>query len=114
MATTLDQFAKEVQLQASEDPLVESGSTEKKFLGAIQIFNTYSTSVEVTLWLIDSATAGTTGSGGNQSIIKTIASNSSLRLMDFSGQVVDNSMKLSGMASVANVVNIRISGTTER
>lgn len=113
MATALSNFTIETQLTASEVSLVLSGSTERKFLGAIQAFNTSSSRVEVTFWLINDGTTGTTGSGGNQSMVKTIPAGSSLRIMDFAGQVVDRSMKFSGKASVASVINIRISGTTE-
>lgn len=113
MATTLDQFTIETQLTASEASLVTSGSSEKKFLGALQIFNTSSSSVEVTFWLINTATTGTTGSSSNESMAKTIGARSSIRLMDFAGQVVDNSQKFSGKADTAGVVNIRVSGTTE-
>lgn len=113
MATTLDQFTAETKLTAIEASLVTSGASEKKFLGSVQLFNTSTSAVEVTLWLINTATTGTTGSGGNQSLVKTIAAGSSIRLMDFAGQVVDNSMKFSGKADTASVVNIRVSGTTE-
>ena len=113
MATTLNNFTIETQLTASEASLITTGATEKKFIGSILLFNTSTSAVEITFWLILTATTGTTGSGGNQSFTKTIPANSGLRVMDFAGQVIDNSMKFSGKADTTSVVNVSISGTTE-
>ena len=110
---TLNQFTVETQLSTSEVSLVAAGSSEKKFLGAIQLFNTSASEVEFTFWLINTATTGTTGSGGNQSMVKTVPAGASLRVMDFAGQVLGNSMKFSGKDDTGGVVNIRIAGTTE-
>ena len=113
MATTLSNFTIEEQLASSEETLISSGASEKKFIGSMLLFNTSSSAVEVTLWLILTATTGATGSGGNHAFVKTIPANTGLRPSDLFGQVIDNNMKLSGKASVADVVNILGSGTTE-
>lgn len=113
MATTLSNFTIETQLSASEATLISSGASEKKFIGSMLLFNTSSSAVEVTMWLILATTTGTTGSGGNYSYVKTIPANTGLRVMDYAGQVLDNSMKFSGKADTASVINVSISGTTE-
>jgi len=113
MATTLSNFTIETQLASAEDTLISSGTSEKKFIGSILLFNTSISAVEVTMWLILAENSGTTGSGGNQSFVKTVPAGTSLRVTEFAGQVVDNSMKLSGQADTASVINVRISGTTE-
>ena len=112
MTTSLKNFG-QGQLTASEVDLVSSSSSEKKFLGAIQVFNTSASNVEITFWLMLTATTGTTGSGGNQKYVRTIPAGTSRTIMDFQGQVIDNSMKFSGKANTASVINYTISGTTE-
>ncbi len=112
MAANLKNFG-QGQLTASEVTLVSSSSSEKKFMGAIQIFNTSTSNVEVTFWLMLAATSGTTGSGGNQKYVRTIPAGTSRAIMDFQGQVIDNSMKFSGKAGTTAVINYTISGTTE-
>jgi hypothetical protein len=113
MAATLTHFTEEIQLSATESTLISAGATEKKFIGSIALTNTSTSAVEFTLWLIGDTTTGTTGSGGNWSVKRTIAANSVIRVPELVGQVLDNSMKLSGLAGTASVVNVRISGTTE-
>ena len=112
MTTSLKNFG-QGQLTASEVTLVSSTSSEKKFMGAIQIFNTSTSNIEITFWLMLTATTGTTGVGGNQKYVRTIPAGTSRTIMDFQGQVIDNSMKFSGLASTTAVVNYPISGTTE-
>ena len=113
MTTTLNNFVSETQLTTSEATLVSTSSSEKKFIGAATITNTSSSSVEVTFWRMLTATTGTTGSGGNWFVKKTIPANQTERLDKLLGQVLGGSMKISGLASVASVVNVDISGTTE-
>ena len=113
MAVTLNSFTSEVQLPATELSLVISGSSETKFLGSIYMFNTSSSNVEVTLWLNQSTTTGTTGSGSNEAFIGTIPAQSGKKITLLGSQVVGKSMKLSGKAATASVVNVFISGTTE-
>jgi len=113
MATTLSNFTIEEQLASSEETLISSGSSEKKFIGSMLLFNTSDVKVEVTLWLILTATTGTTGSGGNHAFFRSIPPRTGLRPSDLIGQVIDNSMKLSGQADTADVINVLISGTTE-
>ena len=112
MATNLKNFG-QVQLTDSEVALVSATSSEKKFLGAIQVFNTGTSNVEITFWLMDTVTVGTTGVGGNQKYVRTIPAGTSRTIMDFQGQVVDNDMKFSGKAGTTALVNYTISGTTE-
>ena len=112
MATNLKNFG-QGQLTDSEVNLVSSTSSEKKFLGAIQVFNTGTSNLEITFWLMATATTGTTGAGGNQKYVRTIPAGTSRTIMDFQGQVIDNDMKFSGKASTTALVNYTISGTTE-
>lgn len=113
MTTTLNNFVSETQLTTSETALVTSSASEKKFIGAATVTNTSINPVQVTFWIILSATIGTTGSGGNWSVVKTIPANQTERLDKLLGQVVDNSMNLSALADVVSVINVNISGTTE-
>ena len=112
MTTSLKNFG-QGQLTASEVALVSSTSSEKKFLGAIYLFNTDTTEAEITFWLMLTTTTGTTGIGSNEKYVRTIPAKGRLTIMDFQGQVIDNSMKFSGKASTTAVVNYTISGTTE-
>ena len=112
MATNLKNFG-QGQLTDSEVALVSSSSSEKKFLGAIQVFNTGTVETEITFWLMATATTGTTGVSGNQKYVRTIPPKISRTIMDFQGQVIDNDMKFSGKTSVDALVNYTISGTTE-
>jgi len=113
MTTTLNSFVSETQLGATEQTLISTGTSEKKFVGMASATNTSASAVELTLWRIDSTGTGTTGSGGNWFEVKTIPAKGTIRLDKLLGQVLDYSMKLSGLASVGGVVNIDISGTTE-
>ena len=97
MTTTLNNFNVS-QLTDAEVAIVSASSSEKKFIGAIEVFNTSTDNVEITLWLMAAATVGTTGLGSNERYVKTIPARRSLVIFDFQGQVVDNSMKLSGKA----------------
>ena len=112
MTTTLNNF-KQGQLTSSEVSLVLSTASEKRFLGAIEVFNTSDSNVEIVFWLMLTVTVGTTGAGSNEKYSRTIPARTSRVIMDFQGQVVDNNMKFSGKASETLVVNYTISGTTE-
>lgn len=113
MTTTLNSFVSETQLTLAEVTLVSCSSSEKKFIGMGTVTNTSALNVEVTLWRILTATTGTTGSGGNWFWRKTIGAGQTVRIDKLLGQVLGNSMKLSGLAGTTGVINIDISGTTE-
>ena len=115
MTTTLNNFTvlTVTQLTTSELTLVSSATSEKKFLGAIEVFNTSLSNVEITLWLIPTADTGTTGSGSNESYVRTIPARSSKVISEFQGQIVDFVQKFSGKASVTGVINITVSGSTD-
>ena len=113
MTTTLANFTSETQLTASEAAMVSTTSSEQKFIGMATLTNTSTSSVEVTVWRLLTATTGTTGSGGNWIYKKTIPANATERIDKIMGHVLGNSMKVSALASVASVINVDISGTTE-
>ena len=113
MTTTLNNFTSETQLTTGEVTQVSTNTTEKKFIGMATLTNTSTDNVEVTLWRILTATTGTTGVGGNWIFKKTIAANSTERIDKIMGHVLGPSMKISGLASTAAVINVDISGTTE-
>ena len=113
MTTTLNNFVSETQLTTSEVALVFTSSSEKKFIGAATVTNTSTSAVEVTFWRMLTATTGTTVSGGNWFIKKTIPANQTERLDKLLGQVLGNSMKISALADTTSVINVDISGTTE-
>lgn len=113
MATTLNNFVNETQLGITVSSLEASTSTEKKFIGAASVTNTSTSNIEVTIWLLLTASTATSGSGGNWIYRKTIPAGRTERIDAIIGQVIDNSMTLSGAAGTANVINVNISGTTE-
>lgn len=113
MTTTLNNFVSETQLTASEATLVSTNSSEKKFIGKFTLTNTSSSNVEVTLWRLATTTTGTTGSGGNWIFKETIPAGKAVTVDKLQGHVLGNSMKISGLAGTASVINIDISGTTE-
>jgi hypothetical protein len=113
MATTLNNFKSETQLGLTESTLVNTSSTEKKFIGQITLTNTSTSNAEVTLWRIGSAVTGTTVSGGNWFYKETIPAQKTVKVNQLVGHVLGGDMKLSGLAAVASVINIDISGTTE-
>lgn len=113
MATTLNNFVSETQLGTSVTSLEVSSNSEKKFIGAASITNTSDSNVEVTLWLLPTSSTESTGSGGNWIFRKTVPKGQTVRVEPIIGQVIDNSMTLSGLAGTASVVNVHISGTTE-
>ena len=110
---TLNSFVSEKQLTTIEASLLSTNSTEKKFIGAATVTNTYTSEVEVTFWRMRTNTTGITGSGGNSMIQKSIPAKATVRLDKLLGQVLGFSMKISALASVTDVVNVDISGTTE-
>ena len=112
MATNLENFG-QGQLTDSEVALVSSSSSEKKFLGAIYLFNTGTSRTDITFWLMNTADTGATGSGSNEKYCRTIPARGRLTIMELQGQVVDNDMKFSGKAGTTGLVNYTISGTTE-
>ena len=113
MATTLENFKSETQLTAAETTLVNTNSSEKRFIGQFTLTNTSTSNVEVTLWRILTATTGTTGSGGNWIWKETIPANKTVKVNNLVGHVLGASMKISGLADTTSVINVDISGTTE-
>ena len=112
MTTTLNNFANAVQLSTSATTLISTSASETKFLGNITLTNTSSSNVEVTLWRLLTATSETTGSGGNWIFKKAIPPGLT-KVVGLPSHVLGPSMKLSGLASTASVVNFDGSGTTE-
>lgn len=113
MATSLNNFVSDTQLGTSAGDLEVSSSSEKKFIGAASVTNTSTSNVEVTIWLLPTSVAEVTGSGGNWIFRKTIPAGRTERIEPLYGQVIDNSMTLSGLAGTASVINVNVSGTTE-
>jgi hypothetical protein len=118
MTTALSNFTNDTQLTTSEVLMVStqngiSASGEKKFIGMATVTNTSASNVEVTVWRTSTATVGTTGSGGNWLWNKTIPANTTMIVDKIIGHVLGVGMKISALASIADVVNVDISGTTE-
>lgn len=113
MATTLNRFTKETQLTASAATMVNTSFGETKFIGKVTVTNTSASNVVITVWMIDSATTATTGSGGNWILQETVPAGRTLNLVKLAGHVINNSAKLQALADTPGVINIDISGTTE-
>lgn len=113
MATSLTNFVAEAQLGTSASTLELASGSEKKFIGSASVTNTSASNVQVTLWLLPTASTESTGSGGNWIFRKTIPAGQTVRVEPVIGQVIDNSMTLSGLADTASVINVHMSGTTE-
>ena len=113
MATSLNAFTIEAQLLGVEHTMTSSSSSETKFIGSLYAYNTSESNVEITLWLNLSTTAGTTGSGGNEALVLTIPARKGKKITELVSQVIAPSCKLSVKASVPNVINMYVSGTTE-
>ena len=118
MATTLSNFTNETQLTTSEVLMVSTPNGiseigEKKFIGMATVTNTSTANIEVTFWRTSTGTVGTTGIGGNWIYNKTIPANSTVIVDKIVGHVLGVGMKISALASVASVINVDISGTTE-
>ena len=113
MAAVLSNLTSETQLTTTETSFVVTGSSEKAFIGKAVFTNTSSSNVEVTIWRLATATTGTTGSGGNFMLVKTIPANTDWICNELSGTVLGNSMKLSGKAAAGAVINVNVSGTIE-
>lgn len=113
MTTTLNNFTSGTQLTTAETTLTFSTSSSKQFIGMATVTNTSTSNVEVTIWRVLTANTGTPGSGGDWIWRKTIAAGATERIDKIMGHVLGNSMKLSGLADTASVINVDISGTTE-
>lgn len=113
MAATLSDFSSENQLGTTEETIVSTNASEKKFIGNFTLTNTSASNVEVTLWRIGATTTGTTGSGGNWIFNGTIPAGGLVKVNKLVGHVLGNSKKISGLAGTANVINVDVSGTTE-
>lgn len=110
---TLESFKSETQLTTSAVNIVTTNSTEKKFIGKATVTNTSVNNVQVTIWLILTATTATEGSGGNWLIRETIPAGKEIPLRNLMQHVLGNSMSIKALADTASVININISGTTE-
>ena len=113
MATGINNFTPETQLSSTETTLVSAGSSEKKFIGSAGLFNTSTASVEVTFWIMNTSTTGTTGSGSNESIVQSIPPRRDTPVYGLFSKVLESNMKLSGKADTADVINVTVCGTTE-
>lgn len=113
MTTSLSNHKSETQLTASEATLVSTNTSEKKFIGKFTLTNTSDSNVQVTLWRVASTTTGTTGSGGNWIYRETIPAGKVVTVDKLQGHTLGNSMKISGLAGTASVINVDVSGTTE-
>lgn len=111
--TTGQNHVTATQLTASESTLVSSSSSERKFIGKMFVTNTHTANVDVTFWLLPTTTAGTTGAGGNYAVSVSIPPGPAITIYSLIGNWINESYKLSGQASVANVVNVYVSGNTE-
>ena len=113
MATSLTNFKSETQLGASAATLISTTGSEKKFLGNVTVTNTSANNVEVTFWRLGSSTSETDGVGGNWIVKETIPSGRTVKIQQLLGHVLGPSMKISGSAATAGVINFDSSGTTE-
>lgn len=113
MTTQLKNHKSETQLTASETTLVSTTGSETKFIGKVTATNTSASDVVVTFWRLSTATTGTEGSGGNWIWSKTILAGETVTIDKLQGHVLGNTMKISGKAATASVINVDISGTTE-
>ena len=113
MTTSLTNFKSEIQLGTSAATLISTAGSEKKFLGNVTVTNTSASNVEVTFWRLGSSTTETDNSGGNWILKETIPAGRTVRINQLLGHVLGNSMKISGLADTAGVINFDGSGTTE-
>lgn len=113
MTTQLKNHKSETQLTTSAAPLVSTSTAETKFIGKVTATNTSASDVVATFWRVATATTETEGSGGNWIWSKTILAGETVTIDKLQGHVLGNSMKISGKAATASVINVDISGTTE-
>ena len=113
MTTSLQNFVSETRLTTSEQSLLTTNTSEKKFIGKCTVTNTSTDNVEVTLWRIATSSTGTTGSGGNWIFRETIPAGKTVTVDKLQGHVLGTSMKISGLAATTSVINVDVSGVTE-
>lgn len=113
MTTTISSFVRETQLTASATTLFNTSTSEIKFIGKFTLTNTSDNNAEATIWLLNSSTSETTGSGGNWAIRRTVPAGETITINELQGQVLNKSMKVSGLAATASVINVNISGTVQ-
>ena len=114
MATTLENFASEGFLTTSAADIFSTNASEKKFIGNITLTNTGTTSQQVYLWrLLTATTATTTEPGGNFFSKFTIPAGKTVRVDKLVGHVLGPSMSIKGQAATASTVSYNASGTTE-
>ena len=113
MATTLKSLVIETQLTTSAANLIESGASEKIFIGKLTFTNTSASDVEVTVWRLNSTTTATTGSGGNWLVKRTIPAGKVWICDKVSGHILGNSQVIKASAGTASVINADASGTSE-
>ena len=113
MASTLGNFTSETQVGTSSTSLVDSTSSEVKFIGKATFTNTSASAIEVTVWRVLTATTPTTGSGGNWLDKKTIQPGKVWECDKIQGQALGNSMSIFATAGTGSVINADLSGVTE-
>lgn len=113
MTATLSNFTSERKVGTGSTKLVSTTDTETKFLGAVTFTNTSSSAVLVTVYRILTATAISSGSGGNWLDRKSIQPGKVWKVDKLESQVLGPSMSVFATAATAGVVNADISGVTE-
>jgi hypothetical protein len=113
MSTTINNFTIETQLTASATTLLSTAGSEKKFISNFVLTNTSTSNVEVTLWVLESSTTATTGSGGNWIVNATIPAGKEKKISALIGHTLGTSQKVQGLAGTASVINVNAAGSTE-
>ncbi len=101
------------RLDGTIETVVSTNSSQTKFIGMVTLNNTSSNNVTVTAWRLPAATSSTEGSGSNESASINVPAGRSVIFYDAMGHALGPSSELRMKASVADVVNVLITGTTE-
>ena len=113
MANTLDSFYTG-QVGTSATDLAVTNTGEKKFIGQLSIVNTSASAVLVYIHKLASATAETTGSGGNWLTRRSVQPGRTWNVIAEVGTIVlDNSQTLSAQADTGSVINAEVGGVVE-
>ena len=110
---TLENFKSESQLTAAAATVINTNSSETKFIGKATFTNTSASAIEVTVWRLATATTATTGSGGNWLDKRTIQAGKVWECDRLLGHLLGNSMQVRAVAGTADVINADLSGVTE-
>ena len=113
MTTSIENFTIESQLTTSAADVFSTAGSEKRFISSFVLTNTSSSNVDVTLWLLETATVATSGSGGNWIVNVTVPSNKAVKVGALIGHVLGTGQKVQGLASVDAVINVNAAGTLE-